>query len=70
MENIRKENEIGERYIVSIRKILQEAEERDRQAMERFRSWTNGMMDPAEEKAYTEAVLQCAGNLKKERKSA
>lgn len=70
MENVRKRNEIGENYIVSFRRILQEAEERDRKAMERFRSWTNGMMDPAEDKAYTEAVQQCAGNLKKERKSA
>ena len=70
MENIRKGNETGENYIVSFRRILQEAEERDRQAMERFRSWSSGMMDPAEEKAYTEAVQQCAGNLKEERKSA
>lgn len=37
MENIRKGNETGEKYIVSFRKILQEAEERDKQAMEILR---------------------------------
>lgn len=70
MGEIRKDNIIGENYIVSFRKILQEAEEKDRKAMERFHNWSNGMMDPTEEKAYTEAVQQCARNLKKERKSA
>ena len=70
MENIRKGNKPEENYIIVFRKILQEAEERDREAMERFHNWSNGMMDPAEEKAYTEAVQQCARNLKKERKSA
>lgn len=70
MEKVRKGNEPGENYIVSFRRILQEAEEKERQAMERFHNWSNGMMDPTEEKAYTEAVRQCAEDFKKERKSA
>ena len=48
----------------------QEAEEKDRQAMDRFHSWFNGLMDPAEDAAYTDAVQQCARNLKKELRSA
>ena len=70
MENIRKGNETGANYIVSVRKILQEAEERDRQAMDRFHNWSNGMMDPEEDAAYTNAVQQCAGKLRESRKSA
>lgn len=70
MENIRKGNVTGESYIVSFRRILQEAEERDRQAMERFHSWSVGSMDPAEDELYTNAVKECAGKLKKDRISA
>ena len=64
MENIRNKNSKESTYIVSFRKILQEAEKKDRQAMERFRSWFNGQMDPEEEAAYTDAVQQCAGKLR------
>ena len=46
MENIRKGIESEKNYIIAFRKILQEAEEKDRKAMERFRSWSNGMMEP------------------------
>ena len=70
MENIRNKNSKESAYIVNFRKILQEAEKKDRQAMERFRSWFNGQMDPEEEAAYTDAVQQCAGKLKADRKSA
>ena len=70
METIRNGNDSGKNYIVAFKKILQEAEEKDRKAMERFRNWSNGMMDPAEAKAYSEAVQQCARNLKKDLRSA
>ena len=64
METIRNGNDSGKNYIVAFKKILQEAEEKDRKAMERFRSWSNGMMDPEEDEAYTNAVKECASNLK------
>ena len=70
METIRSGNETERNYIVDFKKILQEAEEKDRQAMDRFHSWFNGLMDPAEDAAYTDAVQQCARNLKKELRSA
>lgn len=70
METIRNGNDSGKNYIVAFKKILQEAEEKDRKAMERFCNWSNGMMDPAEDKAYSEAVQQCARNLKKDLRSA
>ena len=70
METIRSGNETRSNYIVDFKKILQEAEERDRQAMDRFHSWFNGLMDPAEDAAYTDAVKQCTRNLKKELRSA
>ena len=70
METIRNGNDSGKNYIVAFKKILQEAEEKDRKAMERFRNWSNGMMDPAEDKAYSEEVQQCARNLKKDLRSA
>ena len=70
MENIRNGSKTGESYIVSFRRILQEAEERDRQAMEKFHSWSDGSMDPAEEELYTNAVKECASKLKKDRISA
>ena len=66
MENIRKGNESEKNYIIAFRKILQEAEEKDRKAKERFHSWSNGMMDPAEDEVYTNAVKECAGKLRKE----
>ena len=64
METIRNGNDSGKNYIVAFKKILQEAEEKDRKAMERFHSWTNGMMDPEEDEAYTNAVKECASKLK------
>lgn len=64
METIRNGNDSGKNYIVAFKKILQEAEEKDRKAMERFRSWSNGMMDPEEDEAYTNAVKECASKLK------
>ena len=64
MENIRKGIESEKNYIIAFRKILQEAEEKDREAMERFRSWSNGMMEPEEDEAYTNAVKECASKLK------
>lgn len=70
METIRNGNDSGRNYIVEFRKILKEAEERDRQAMDRFHNWYNGTMDPAEDKAYTDAVQQCARNLKQDLRSA
>jgi len=70
MENNRKGNEPGESYIVSFKRILQEAEEKDRQAMERFHSWSDGSMDPAEAELYTNAVMECASKLKEDRISA
>ena len=48
------------------RNILKEAERMEREAMDRFHSWSNGMMDPAEEEVYTNAVKECAGKLRKE----
>ena len=41
-------------------------ERMEREAMDRFHSWSNGMMDPAEEEVYTNAVKECAGKLRKE----
>lgn len=70
METIRSGNQSERNYIVDFRKILQEAEERDRLAMDRFHSWFNGLMDPAEDAAYTDAVKQCARNMKKGLRSA
>ena len=66
MENIRKANETGEDYIIAFRNILKEAERMEREAMDRFHSWSNGMMDPAEDEVYTNAVKECAGRLRKE----
>ena len=66
MENIRKANETGEDYIIAFRNILKEAERMEREAMDRFHSWSNGMMNPAEDEVYTNAVKECAGRLRKE----
>ena len=46
--------------------MMKEAERMEREAMDRFHSWSNGMMDPAEEEVYTNAVKECAGKLRKE----
>ena len=54
----------------SFTSLCRQAEEQDREAMLRFRSWFKGLMEPAEEAAYTEAVEQCAKNLQTEAKSA
>ena len=58
METIRSGNEPERNYIVDFKKILQEAEEKDRQAKDRFHSWFNGLKDPTEDAAYTDAVQQ------------
>ena len=47
-------------YIIAFRNILKEAERREQEAMDRFRSWSDGLMDPAEEELYTNAVKECA----------
>lgn len=61
---------LNEDYVIAFRNILKEAERRQQEAMDRFHSWENGMMDPAEEEIYTNAVKECAMNLKKEKISA
>ena len=53
-------------YIIAFKNILKEAERMEREAMDRFHSWSNGMMDPAEDEVYTNAVRECAGRLRKE----
>lgn len=57
-------------YIIAFRNILKEAERREKEAMDRFHSWSDGSMDPVEEERYTNAVKECAGKLKKDRISA
>ena len=54
----------------SFTKLCQQAEETDRQAMLRFRSWFKGLMDPAEDAVYTEAVAQCSKNLQDRRRAS
>lgn len=54
----------------SFTRLCQQAEQEDRQAMLRFRSWFKGLMDPEEDAVYTEAVEQCARSLRKDAKSA
>ena len=44
-------------------RLCRQTEEADRQAILRFRSWFKGLMDPEEEKAYSDAVAQCARKL-------
>lgn len=51
-------------------KLFQQAEQTDRQALLRFRSWFKGLMDPVEDAAYTDAVKQCTRDLKKNARSA
>ena len=57
---------LDEDYIIAFRNILKEAERMEREAMDRFHSWSNRMMDPAEDEVYTNAVKECAGRLRKE----
>ena len=57
---------LDEDYIIAFRNILKEAERMEREAMDRFHSWFNRMMDPAEDEVYTNAVKECAGRLRKE----
>ena len=66
MNTIEKTNHLDGDYIIAFRNILKEAERKDREALERFRSWSVGTMDPAESEAYTSAVKECAGRLRKE----
>ncbi|HCA54309.1 MAG TPA: hypothetical protein DEO95_02320 [Ruminococcaceae bacterium] len=66
MNTNEKMRNLDEDYIIAFRNILKEAERMEREAMDRFHSWSNGMMDPAEEEVYTNAVKECAGKLRKE----
>jgi hypothetical protein len=64
MNTNEKMRNLDEDYIIAFRNILKEAERMEREAMDRFHSWSNGMMDPAEEEVYTNAVKECASKLK------
>ena len=66
MNTNEKMRNLDEDYIIAFRNILKEAERMEREAMDRFHSWSIGMMDPAEEEVYTNAVKECAGKLRKE----
>ena len=66
MDTNEKMRNLDEDYIIAFRNILKEAEKMEREAMDRFHSWSNGMMDPAEDEVYTNAVRECAGRLRKE----
>ena len=66
MNTNEKMRNLDEDYIIAFRNILREAERMEREAMDRFHSWSNGMMDPAEDEVYTNAVKECAGRLRKE----
>ena len=66
MNTNEKMRNLDEDYIIAFRNILKEAERMEREAMDRFHSWSNGMMDPAEDEVYTNAVKECAGKLRKE----
>lgn len=57
-------------YITAFRNILKEAERREKEAMDRFHNWSDGSMDPDEDAVYTDAVKQCARNLKDNLRSA
>ena len=54
----------GDDYITAFRTILQEAERKNQEALDRFHAWSIGAMDPEEETAYTSAVKECAGKMK------
>ena len=47
MNTNEKMRNLDEDYIIAFRNILKEAERMEREAMDRFHSWSNGMMDPA-----------------------
>ena len=66
MNTIEKMKNLNDEYFIAFRNILREAEKMDREALDRFRSWSNGMMEPAEDKVYTDAVRECTVRLKKE----
>lgn len=66
MNTNEKMRNLDEDYIIAFRNILKEAERMEREAMDRFHSWSNGLMDPAEDEVYTNAVKECAGKLRKE----
>ena len=66
MNTNEKMRNLDEDYIIAFRNILKEAERMEREALDRFHSWSNGMMDPAEDEVYTNAVKECAGRLRKE----
>ena len=66
MNTNEKMRNLDEDYIIAFRNILKEAERMEIEAMDRFHSWSNGMMDPAEDEVYTNAVKECAGRLRKE----
>lgn len=66
MNTNEKMRSLDEDYIIAFRNILKEAERMEREAMDRFHSWSNGLMDPAEDEVYTNAVKECAGKLRKE----
>ena len=63
---VKGEEIMNEDYIVAFREILQEAERKQQEALARFHRWSAGTMDPAEEEAYTSAVRECAGKLRRE----
>ena len=69
MNTNEKMRNLDEDYIIAFRNILKEAERMEREAMDRFHSWSNGMMDPAEEEVYTNAVKECAGKLRNREKA-
>ena len=66
MNTNEKMRSLDEDYIIAFRNILKEAERMEREAMDRFHSGSNGLMDPAEDEVYTNAVKECAGRLRKE----
>ena len=70
MDTNEKMKNLDEDYITAFRNILKEAERMEREAMDRFHSWSGGMMDPAEDEVYSNAVKECAMNLKRDRISA
>ena len=54
----------------SFTRLCQQAEQNDRDAMLRFRSWFKGLMDPSEDAVYTEAVAQCSRNLQERKRTS
>ena len=70
MNTSEKRKNLDEDYIIAFRNILKEAERMEREAMDRFHSWSNGTMEPAEDEVYSNAVKECTMNLKKNKVSA